>query len=476
MGSERLQTNETSVVGNFGGVRLKSKIAKEIADMRKQGTVTATSDVGVFVSLGTLSEDQRARMSTLPAGVDFASIQYADDGSDAGKSTSEFGTAASLLGEARAVAEAPGEFHPLRQNTISRSTPRFDTARSKTDSAGMTRTSTHGPTGFSNAGVLANITSAPIAEAPSSSRRRGSRSDRAGRRGSVALESLPRTSPGAMDGTQEMLASSALPQPPDTARSVFSSFAPPSSARGSAYNSQRSARETAAKSSVHDNMPDAHSRDPELESSALLQQPNTARSVFSTFSPPPSAHGSAYNSQRSARENAAKRPARDNMPEAHSRDPSDFQSHEGGFYPSALPGPITARPDQMQEAGAAFSPAASVQGSRRGRDGEHFAAEGAYTENQRPESRTLSTSAYSARSASRDLQATSRGAPSTSRSTMSLREKVANEIAQRRKAQEQSTAPTESSVGADAASSKQAWTPSFISPPPKEVLEDEFSD
>ena len=417
VGSERLQTNETSVVGNFGGVRLKSKIAKEIADMRKQGTVTATSDVGVFVSLGTLSEDQRARMSTLPAGVDFASIQYADDGSDAGKSTSEFGTAASLLGEARAVAEAPGEFHPLRQNTISRSTPRFDTARSKTDSAGMTRTSTHGPTGFSNAGVLANITSAPIAEAPSSSRRRGSRSDRAGRRGSVALESLPRTSPGAMDGTQEMLASSALPQPPDTARSVFSSFAPPSSARGSAYNSQRSARE-----------------------------------------------------------NAAKRPARDNMPEAHSRDPSDFQSHEGGFYPSALPGPITARPDQMQEAGAAFSPAASVQGSRRGRDGEHFAAEGAYTENQRPESRTLSTSAYSARSASRDLQATSRGAPSTSRSTMSLREKVANEIAQRRKAQEQSTAPTESSVGADAASSKQAWTPSFISPPPKEVLEDEFSD
>jgi hypothetical protein len=214
-----------------GGPKLKKKIAVEIEEMRKMASVTATSDVGIFVSVSTPSSSQKARLETLPAGVALA----ADDSkSETGKcEVSEFGSAAALLGESVPMPECPGQFHPLRQNTMSKSTPRPDR-----------RTRASGPTAFSNAELLENSTSAPtrLSRADSTAadptrpgiERRTLRSNFESNR-----EQVPVISNKIRDGLQP----SALPQPKsgaaDDFKANFSSFTPPPSARSSVYNSQR---------------------------------------------------------------------------------------------------------------------------------------------------------------------------------------------------------------------------------------------
>ena len=284
--------------------KLKKKIAAEIAEMRKQGGVTATSDIGVFVSVSTPSASQRARLETLPAGVELAVDD--DARSETGKSeVSEFGTAASLLGEAVATSDCPGEFHGLRQNTLSRSTPRPRAS---------------GPKGFSNAGLLANITSAPTrpnstdsAPLPSVRARTGVESILNNRRGAAAptasrpltsrsdLESIREQAPVTGNNIIDALQPSALPQPSSGAsgglKGKFSSFTPPPSAQGSVYNSQRSAT----------NRQDA----------------------------PLSTRSSVYNSQRSATDRHDDEPS-DERGSAHDHDALQVEE-KARLYPSVLP-------------------------------------------------------------------------------------------------------------------------------------------
>jgi len=462
MGSPRSPPSETSLVGKIGGFRLKSKIAKEIAAMRKQGTVTATSDVGVFVSLGTLSEDQQARMATLPAGVHFAGVELSDDRSDAGKSTvSEFGTAASLLGEARPAADAPGAFHPLRQNTISRSTPRVDSARSKVElRENAPRTSTVGPKGFSNAGVLANITSSRPDPSSTSSRKKESaltsRESWTGRsgRGSTRMESLPEKSESGV-GPQTELQPSALPQQ-DSARSRitdFSTFSPPPSTSSSAYNSQRSAR---AKTSRGDA---SHKRRSAPDINEASQTPRSGQER-EEFMPAATIQGSQKSFQHTVRGSYRHESAGHGESDAgeganlypselpYSRPPSSARSDRSRF--STFSAPLSRNKDARESKPPIrdILPAASVTVGRE---------QAASQPRGSPDS---STGAGSVRSASRSI---GRAAPNTSRTTMSLKEKVAAEIAERKKAQQ----------SIDAGAAAGAWAPSFISPPPKMAEEEE---
>jgi Ca2+-binding EF-hand superfamily protein len=213
----------------IGGPLFKKKIAVEIEEMRQKVAVTATSDVGIFVSVSTPSASQKARLQTLPAGV----VLAADDSkSETGKSEdSKFGSAAAFLGESVPMTECPGQFHALRQNTIS---PRPDRRPHASDQ-----------TAFSNAG-LANIISAPTRPSNADStaayqtgpglERRTLRSD---------LESIGEQAAVISNTIRDGLQPSALPQPrsgaiDDFKANLFSSFTPAPSARSPVYNSQRS--------------------------------------------------------------------------------------------------------------------------------------------------------------------------------------------------------------------------------------------
>ena len=223
-----------SVLDSMRSPKLKKKIAVEIEEMRKKAAVTATSDVGIFMSIRTPSASQKARLETLPAGVALAADDSKSETGKTGKSeASEFGSASAhsaLLGESVHMPECPGQFHALRQNTMSKSTPRRPRASS--------------PTAFSNAAPLASFTSAPT---------RLSRADSAaadpthpgierrtlGSNFESTLEQAPVISNKIRDGLQL----SALPQPrsgaADDFKANFSSFTPRPSARSSVYNSQR---------------------------------------------------------------------------------------------------------------------------------------------------------------------------------------------------------------------------------------------
>lgn len=434
----------------MSGQRLKSKIAEEIAEMRKKGTMTATSDVGVFVSLSKPSASQQARLATLPAGVVFAAQ---DAKSEAGQSEiSDFGTASSLLGEAVPISkDAPGSFHGLRQSTMSNSAPRGRASRSS------------GPRGFSNAGVLSNITSAR-GDAPTSTGSATLSNSNRGRFEQADVLNPP--------NVNAFLQPSALPQPSlepsSTARSndlkaTFSSFTPPPSARGSLYNTQRSVR----------------GEQPSAPPQPSLDTPKGAKeqSATSSFQLRPSVRSGTSGMSDSVKGPVSTLSA---QPRPSARDSS--------LQPSALPQPSSGgRSDEVKKRFKTFSPPPSARGSvASSLQGSPPASQmpvrgstqnaGGFQQTSGDSDRSETSSVGGARSERSfgSFQAAPRPVPSarsaalpSARSTASLKQKIANEIVERRAAEQGATPRGGGGWGTtDGSAVGKQWTSPL--PPPLE--------
>jgi hypothetical protein len=329
----------------IGGPKLKKKIAVEIEEMRKMASVTATSDVGIFVSVSTPSSSQKARLETLPAGVALAAN---DSKSETGKSeVSEIGIAAALLGESVPMPECPGQFHALRQNTMSKSTPRPDR-----------RTRASGLTAFWNAELLANFTSAP--SRADSTAADPTRPGIEGRTLRSNFESTREQAPVISNKIRDGLQPSALPQPrsgaADDFKANFSSFTPPPSARSSVYNSQRNVpdRQDYASTSA---------RGSTYQAQSLKEQDNISL-YLSALKPSSMPKSPVEDIEPSI--GSLQPPALPNAePESPTKDPgSETRRNKGdGLQPSALPQPSSGAAGGLKGKLPSLTPPPSYGGS-----------------------------------------------------------------------------------------------------------------